>query len=1023
LLQIVISTPDFSDGVNFVNQIILENADDISLIKSVNFSDESISFSLPQNDPKISEINFLRWWECWDTETNTRKNFGPIDTIEKPTGENWKISGPGRSAILRDVYKTVQTFYYPIDQFIDDLRYENIAAEPRTSVLIDAHSDSDFYGLSKRTKDDVIDENIGYISPGRETPSQGAIRADQYWAGTDRSDWVTVDLGETYKIARSRILLPWWGANTSSWNRTYDWRYRYSNDNTSFTTIFDTNVPTVRPLGFATIPATRGWSLYTGETGVDSTRAYTIIDDETIGARYWQVNIGNTYARMAVYDGNSFASNWIDEWDWQCGGSNQIHDGNTYNQVYRKSPPMPQTDKLRPENDCNASVVEIEIDKKVINRAHIPSLYYQQINNDNRQITYTHSAEPSETFDAGSSRKFEPGTLFRRVTLSASCDVYDQFNNEIADGATTFITPANSRYILMKGDPDVVVTDVDTWQGKLDPLSFNANYSYSTVKFDTAILHFRGVSLKWYITVPPAVTAGIVSIELREWIKSGAQHWGPWTVLESGLTLPTGVSAYKVWEIPYEDGTLKDETVYELRIVNLNGGYVSIDSFAGYWSASFSELNEDDPRFYQRFPNDIIQEYGEYYSFGSIYKYPTSIAFTVGELTFFGDRVIVYAAKGPGSGSIKLGLVGFDIPGGDDDGGISINLNQTKWLYQAIIFDSKDHFPNLPWQWHTLRIRQRDDSPGPMYLDGAAIHASNGLSVKFANPTTHLDILKSTIEALGMEADLTEAGLNLEPRLGRITDIVMQEGEEITININNTEDISKVATMLQITGANIDGLPLSAVVEDKNTKKRFGRTIQRGYDLNNVADYFSLIGAGRTELIKRKTPERRISVSYVGPEIISHGDSFIAKKRDGTEFQVRAMSITRNQSASSGTTYEIDCAIWPTYDEDDILAGTDTGQSGHKVTPIAHDPLTGGNPDPIYIPPHQTRFLQPGFAKVSIYNPNHFGQAMALIEGPTKNRYGQAQVFIDGVPTEPYNVGEHSFDSEVDLYWTPPNFG
>src|SRR5688572_13828974 len=114
MLQIRLSLPEFSNGINFSDPIIMEHAEGISLSKTVSTSQESITFSVPVNDPKIEFVNYLRWWECWDTETNTRKNYGPIDDIADESGESKKVSGPGRSAALRDYYKSVQTFYYPI---------------------------------------------------------------------------------------------------------------------------------------------------------------------------------------------------------------------------------------------------------------------------------------------------------------------------------------------------------------------------------------------------------------------------------------------------------------------------------------------------------------------------------------------------------------------------------------------------------------------------------------------------------------------------------------------------------------------------------------------------------------------------------------------------------------------------------------------------------------------------------------------------------------------------------------------
>jgi hypothetical protein len=965
LLQVIISTPDFSNGVNFTDQIILENADDISLRKSVAITDESISFNLPQTDPKASEVTFLRWWECWDTETNERKNYGPIDSIEKPTGGNLKISGPGRSAILRDVYKTTQTFYKPIDIFIDDLRYENVASEPRTSVLINTDTDSAYYGLSNRTKDAIIDENTGYISPGRDTPIAGIYRADQFWAGTGKADWITVDLGAPYTISRSRVLLPWWGSTTDRWNRTFDWTYQYSLDNSSFTTIFDDVHPHAQ--GGYTDAAAGGLAIYTGETPVQSMKTAAMSSSTPIEARYWKINITNTYAYYnEMLNGNDFRAVRRDEWQWQCNGSNHLHryDGSPTNVA---SPPVLKPDKLRPQNDCYASVVEVEIDKKILDKDVIPLLYYQQINNDSRQITYYHLPDPSETVTVGSSRKFEPGTLFRKARLDWSTGypkVYDEFNNLLAEGDSYIETPAYARLITIKGSSDATVYYADTWPGKLDPLSYNANYSYSTIEGDTAILHFRGVSLKWYITVPEDATPGEVSIEFRQWYGGGAEYWGNWVTLVDSLILPTGVHGYKVWEIEYESGILHDDTVYELRITNLNGGYVSIDAFAGYWSGSFTDLNENDPRLYERYPNKVIQKYGEHFSFGSTYVIPLAgVAFSLGSYSFYGDRVILYGAKGPNLGTIKLQVPGYDL--GDIDGSVTINLDSNYWIYQAVLFDSKDYIENMNWGWHDLGMYQRNDCPGEIYFDGVGSHSSTGLSVKFANPTSHLEILKSTLEALTMEGEINEKGIRVTPRLGKNTDIIMKEGTNVLIELNNTEDVSKVATMLQVKGADIDGLPLSAVVEDKNTRREFGRTIQRDYDLNNVSDYFTLIGAARVELIKRKKPERRLTVSYVGPEIIAPGDSFIAKKKDA-EFKVRATSVTRNQG-QNGTTHEIECEVWPIYDES-----------------LRYDQEL----------PKQTLFMKPALAQAHILNPEVQVFAQAAVVTFIAPCYAQAGVSI-----------------------------
>ena len=186
------SIADFTSGVNFIDPVIIERADNISLVKTVNSSDESITFEMPLNDPKMQYVNYTRWWECWDTETNERLNYGPINNIDRTSGATKKISGPGRSALLTEFYTSIQSFYTPINQFFDNLRYENIAGEPRTATVINKATDSEYYGLSLRTKDYAIDEQDGIISIGRDTPDQGTIKSDVFWTGVDRADYLIV---------------------------------------------------------------------------------------------------------------------------------------------------------------------------------------------------------------------------------------------------------------------------------------------------------------------------------------------------------------------------------------------------------------------------------------------------------------------------------------------------------------------------------------------------------------------------------------------------------------------------------------------------------------------------------------------------------------------------------------------------------------------------------------------------------------------------------------------------------------
>jgi hypothetical protein len=399
--------------------------------------------------------------------------------------------------------------------------------------------------------------------------------------------------------------------------------------------------------------------------------------------------------------------------------------------------------------------------------------------------------------------------------------------------------------------------------------------------------------------------------------------------LENDLTLPVGVAGEKVWEIPEGDPLLSIDTSYQLRITNLNGGYVSIDAFAGYWSGSMTELNEDHERITQRIPSSITQQFDKKYTGGSIYQWSDTINKNINywqTLSFTGDRAIVYSKKGPNLGkayislsnqygSVPIPLVNsqvtnFDSVVWESDGAIAVDLNSTTEIPQYVVFDSNDYFlDGLPWDSYTLVVGSPAFHNKIIYLDGIAVHETNGLNVKFIN-TSYLDIIKSTAEALNVEWSITERGLRVVPRIGTDTDVIMAEGRGTTIKIEDTEDISKVATMLIATGADIDGLPLSTVVENKVTRDIMGRTIQRQYDtLRNVGDYFTLVGASRVELLRRRRPERRIVVTRTGSLDVGLGDSFIAKTSE-IETRVRANTVTRTQN-SGGTEWTLECTEWP----------------------------------------------------------------------------------------------------------------
>ena len=904
MLQIRVSTPEFSNGVNFSDPVILEKATDINLHKTVNASEEGIQFTIPINDIKSTYVNYLRWWECWDTETNTRLNYGPIESISRSSGEKKSVSGPGRSALLNDYYKSIQTFYYPINVFIDDLRYENLSSEPRTSTIINQNTSSEYYGLSKRTKDYVIDEQTGYIAVGRDTPARGVIKTSQFWTGIARSDHIIVDLGEKYTISKSRIILPWWGGATQTYSRTYDWSWEYSDDNSSYTSIYETPTPNY---GKTSNAGGIGETIYTGESGFETSQV-TVSGSGAIEARYWKLDISNTHA----WYGNFLEGTLSDEWQWECNGSNNLL-GETKPSPKPTSGAIIPVDAINPTSDCHASAIEISMMKKIIGMDTITDLAYHQIQNDNKQITYWHMPTESEMIGG---KKFEPGSFFRKIKVSGDCgQIKDEYNTIIFEGSNGgdwIKTPAYSRLVSFQNAARVM--EVDTWPSKLDAFSYGGSYAYSEIANETAILDFRGISLKWYATIPSDKTPGTASLELRS--KTDGS-WGGWTSL-GNVTMPADVAAEKVFEITVESGDLAVDTSYQLRITNTDGGFISIDAFAGYWSASMTDYNEDHSRIAFRIPAEIEQIFNAKFTNGSVYKFKEPGQFTKGGLGFIGDRAIVYSRKGTDYGPITIGILTHTsegeptivpIPGGDGDGTLTIDLESTTDIPQYVVFDSNDYFENgLPWARYSVIVYKPED-PDPIWVDGWTVHETSGLSVKFIN-TSYLDILKSISEALQMEWDITEAGLKVVPRLGEDTDIIFAEGRGTTIDIQDVEDIGQVATMLIATGADIDGLPLSTVVENKKTKAIIGRTIQRTYDsLRNVADYFTLIGASRAELLRRREPQKRITVKRAGTMPINVGDSFIVKTPE-LEARVRANTITRSQS-SGGTEWTVECTVWP----------------------------------------------------------------------------------------------------------------
>ena len=523
-----------------------------------------------------------------------------------------------------------------------------------------------------------------------------------------------------------------------------------------------------------------------------------------------------------------------------------------------------------------------------------------------------------------------------------------------------------SRLVTMKGASNAVVTSVDAWIGQTDPLSYGGSYSYSETTNDYAIIHFRGQSFKWYATVPSGKTGATVKIEYRKktsgFSYSGgfvaANAWESWNTLENSYALPSDIHAEKVYEITYESGTLAEDTIYEIKITNLDGNYCSIDSIEGYWSASFTMYNEDSTRLRLSREDAFKQIYDSRFSDGSMYKWNTSGASVV--MDFEGDRFIILSAKGRYHGKLRLllyrriGTYGlYDpgtqehvfIPGGDlSDGSLTIDLDTGKVgaeSTQAVIFDSNEYFPNgLTWGQYFISLSYRDiqtfltadqssenfltrcsncsGSTGTItanrfvYLDAIGVHEKTGLSVKFENKT-NLEQLNSVAEAIQVDWKVTEEGLQFEPRIGTDTNYILREGDNTVVNYDLTYDVSNVASILLSNGSDIDGLPLFTITEDKKNRAILGRTIMRQTDFRDVGDYQQLVGLSRGELRKRRAPEKRITVSHISRSLpLDRGDSFILFTKKLGAIRVRIQRKERAESSTSGTVFNLECVAWPT---------------------------------------------------------------------------------------------------------------
>jgi hypothetical protein len=1006
-----------SDGSN---PIVLEQADDISYAKAASSSDESISFSIPTADGKTSLIDYTKLWEFWDVAANKRLNRGPIHTIDTSDPTTVQVDGPGRSQFLEDdVKENLLTFNMPLAYLVDTLRFENIATEPGTNtytwdgkdttydifypsgVVIDQELYAQYHGLSKSTSINAVDGDNGDFAVGTNKPYTTYHSSTSYWSGVDVADSLIIDLGDVFTISKNYIEFPGWGGIERLQNRSYDFEFAYTDYNGSiealdpndWNTIYETTLAAqTGPYTFFYMPSA---NLTTYDSLGGKYGTVEVLSETPIQARYFRIAILDTHA---WYNGLFNDEAPVDKYGHQCDPASTDDDsGSPTGTAYPVMRDKKISDRtLEPQNDCHASVLEFGAYVELIERNSISGLVNQRIKSDNKGIKYRWSPADSFTIDTGTYRKFEPGGFFTEAQIvysgastsytkffdadCATCyntfkfGVMDQRNSLIYRSTTTADTvtiecPSYTSVILMKGSSDAVITDINGWQAKQDALSWGGLYSFIDATDDEGVasLIFRGRSFKWWATVPAGATPGDVTINLRS-KDEVTGLWNSYTELEANFILPVDISSELIYEIPYGSPLLEDSTTYEIRI-NWNAGYVSIDSFGGWWEGSTIEENEDSERVFVGIPAETKQIYDARFSNGTISK--TNAHEGRWGFDFIGDKFQIFSAKGENYGIISLlifnqtGVVQYDpvdtkkvwiLEGDVIDGSYSVDLDvasKENEIPQALIFDSDnftykfgeagDTMDSLPWgryfvallnhkYWDTYFINPTVEDPDQLpqrcrtcstppagtreigkytYFDGFTAHNQAGISAQW-QMQTNLAILKSLAETLEFEWDIGEEGLTTAPRIGIDTDIILKEGIQTVISTSIVEDASNVSTMLLSSGSDIDGLPLSTITEDRRNRQIMGRTIKRIKDFRSIADYFTLIGVSRGELKRRREPEERYSITHVGYQYgLNPGDTFIVKKNTKAAQRVRINQLVITQSKDNGITYNLECIKWP----------------------------------------------------------------------------------------------------------------
>jgi hypothetical protein len=352
LLQIRISDFDGS------NSIILERATNRRYSDSIILANGGISFEVAKNSPKADVLNpyttgYTKRWEVWDTNTNELLDFGPIYQIDD-SDSTWKVSGPGRAGYLNDFYKSKKTFYTPISELLEDISFENVAIQPRTSTLVPDVKTSaaqttvfgntviineKYNSLSKQTKDNAIDDDNGRILPGQIEPPNTYYSSDTFWSGMSKADTHIIDLGAIYEIRKIVHVFPDWGGPRRARGRAYDFTIAIATDEGStttvqdrdfgaFTTIWQSPVPNHEILG----PTYAGFqTIYIGDSNGTIQYSDEPLDLPPVDVRYIRTQITNTYS----WSGNFFdGKDPLDVWEYEC-NPDYFHRKSTHEGTYQ----------------------------------------------------------------------------------------------------------------------------------------------------------------------------------------------------------------------------------------------------------------------------------------------------------------------------------------------------------------------------------------------------------------------------------------------------------------------------------------------------------------------------------------------------------------------------------------------------------------------------------------------------------------------------------------------------------------